>query len=64
MLYPSVTTPPFLQTARTYVKGYVNLHGFTLRFETTRLDRCGLETKKGHAWERVVTDANGMRSPA
>jgi ABC-type transport system substrate-binding protein len=39
MMYPSVTTLPFLQAARTYVKGYEQLHGFKIRFETTWLDK-------------------------
>jgi ABC-type transport system substrate-binding protein len=39
MLYQSVTTLPFLQAARTYVKGYENLHGFKIRFETTWLEK-------------------------
>jgi hypothetical protein len=39
MLFQSLTTLPFLQAARTYVKGYENLHGFKIRFETTWLDK-------------------------
>ncbi len=39
MMYPSVTTLPFLQAARTYVKGYEQLHGFKIRFETTWLEK-------------------------
>jgi hypothetical protein len=39
MLVTSVTTLPFLQAARTYVKGYEQLHGFKIRFETTWLDK-------------------------
>jgi ABC-type transport system substrate-binding protein len=39
MLYQSVTTLPFLQATRTYVKGYENLHGYKIRFETTWLDK-------------------------
>ena len=39
MYYPGVTTLPFIQAARTYVKGYENLHGHKIRFETTWLDR-------------------------
>ena len=35
----SVTTLPFLQAARTDVKGYEHLHGFKIRFETTWLDK-------------------------
>ena len=39
MLYPGVTTLPFIQAARVYVKGYENLHGHKVRFETTWLDK-------------------------
>jgi len=39
MLYQSVTTLPFLQAARAYVKGYENLHGYKIRFETVWLDK-------------------------
>jgi ABC-type transport system substrate-binding protein len=39
MMTTSVTTLPFLQAARTNVKGYEHLHGFKIRFETTWLDR-------------------------
>jgi peptide/nickel transport system substrate-binding protein len=39
MLYQSVTTLPFLQAARTSVRGYENLHGHKIRFETTWLDK-------------------------
>ncbi len=39
MLVTSVTSPPFLQAARTYMKGYEHLHGFKIHFETTWLDR-------------------------
>jgi peptide/nickel transport system substrate-binding protein len=39
MLYQSVTTLPFTQAARTYVKGYENLYGYKIRFETTWLDK-------------------------
>jgi ABC-type transport system substrate-binding protein len=39
MMYPSVTTLPFIQAQRTYVKGYESLHGFKIRFETTWLSR-------------------------
>jgi hypothetical protein len=38
-LYQSVTTLPFLQAARTSVRGYENLHGHKIRFETTWLDK-------------------------
>jgi ABC-type transport system substrate-binding protein len=38
MMVTSVTTLPFLQAARTNVKGYEQLHGFKIRFETTWLD--------------------------
>jgi hypothetical protein len=39
MLVTSVTSLPFLQAERTYVKGYEHLHGFKIRFETTWLDK-------------------------
>ncbi len=39
MLVTSVTSLPFLQAARTHVKGYEHLHGFKIRFETTWLDK-------------------------
>ena len=39
MMTTSVTSFAFLQAARTYVKGYENLHGYKLRFETTWLDK-------------------------
>jgi ABC-type transport system substrate-binding protein len=39
MLFQSLTTLPFLQAARSYVKGYENLHGHKIRFETTWLDK-------------------------
>jgi len=39
MLFQSVTTLPFSQAARTYVKGYENLYGYKIRFETTWLDK-------------------------
>jgi len=39
MIYPGVTTLPFLQAHRTYVKGYENLHGHKIRFETTWMDK-------------------------
>ena len=39
MIYPGVTTLPFLQAHRTYVKGYENLHGHKVRFETTWMDK-------------------------
>jgi ABC-type transport system substrate-binding protein len=39
MIYPGVTTLPFLQAHRAYVKGYENLHGHKVRFETTWLDK-------------------------
>jgi ABC-type transport system substrate-binding protein len=39
MLYQSVTTLPFLQAARAYVKGYDNLHGHKIRFETTWVEK-------------------------
>jgi hypothetical protein len=39
MMSTSVSSYGFLQAARTYVKGYENLHGYKLRFETTWLDK-------------------------
>jgi hypothetical protein len=33
MIYPSLTTLPFIQAARANVKGYEQLNGFTVRFE-------------------------------
>jgi len=39
MIYPGVTTLPFLQAHRTYVRGYENLHGHKIRFETTWMDK-------------------------
>lgn len=39
MYYPGVTTLPFTQAARSYVKGYENLHGHKIRFETTWLEK-------------------------
>ena len=39
MYYLSVSTLPFFQAARTYVKGYENLYGLKIRFETTWLDK-------------------------
>ena len=39
MMYPSVTTLPFIQAMRTHVKGYESLHGFKIRFETPWLDK-------------------------
>jgi ABC-type transport system substrate-binding protein len=39
MLFQSVTTLPFSQAARAYVKGYENLSGYKIRFETTWLEK-------------------------
>jgi ABC-type transport system substrate-binding protein len=39
MLTCGIASLPFLQAARTDVKGYVHLHGYKVRFETTWLDR-------------------------
>ena len=39
MLTTSVSSYAHLQAARTYGKGYENLHGYKLRFETTWLER-------------------------
>ncbi|MBI3326345.1 MAG: hypothetical protein HYZ81_06545 [Nitrospinae bacterium] len=35
----AATEEEYQQAARTYVKGYENLHGYKLRFETTWLDK-------------------------
>jgi hypothetical protein len=39
MITTSISSFGFLQAARGYVKGYENLHGYKLRFETTWLDK-------------------------
>jgi ABC-type transport system substrate-binding protein len=39
MLTCGIASLPFLQAARTDVKGYVHLHGYKVRFETTWLDK-------------------------
>ena len=39
MIYQSLTTLPFIQAARAQVKGYEQLNGFKVRFETMWLDR-------------------------
>jgi hypothetical protein len=39
MITTSISSFGFLQAARSYVKGYENLHGYKLRFETTWLDK-------------------------
>jgi ABC-type transport system substrate-binding protein len=39
MMLTSVASVPFLQAARTYVKGYEHLHGYKIRFETTWLEK-------------------------
>ena len=39
MITTSVSSYGHLQAARSYVKGYENLHGYKLRFETTWLDK-------------------------
>jgi ABC-type transport system substrate-binding protein len=39
MLVTSIASVPFLQAARTLVKGYEHLHGFKIRFETTWLEK-------------------------
>jgi hypothetical protein len=39
MLTTSVSSYAHLQAARSYVKGYENLHGSKLRFETTWMDK-------------------------
>jgi hypothetical protein len=38
MITTGISSFGFLQAARSYVKGYENLHGDKLRFETTWLD--------------------------
>ncbi len=39
MMTTGVVSFPFLQAARNDVKGYVHLHGYKIRFETTWLDK-------------------------
>jgi ABC-type transport system substrate-binding protein len=39
MMTCGIASLPFLQAARTDVKGYVHLHGYKIRFETTWLDK-------------------------
>jgi len=39
MVQMSVTTLPFIQAARDYVKGYVFERGLKIRFATTWLDK-------------------------
>jgi ABC-type oligopeptide transport system substrate-binding subunit len=39
MVQMSVTTLPFIQAARDYVKGYVYERGLKIRFATTWLDK-------------------------
>jgi ABC-type transport system substrate-binding protein len=39
MIYQSLTTLPFIQAARANVKGYEQLNGFKIRFETMWLER-------------------------
>jgi ABC-type transport system substrate-binding protein len=39
MMITSVASVPFLQAARTSVKGYEHLHGYKIRFETTWLEK-------------------------
>ena len=39
MMSTSVASFAFVQAARSYVKGYEQLHGYKLRFETTWLDK-------------------------
>jgi ABC-type transport system substrate-binding protein len=39
MLFQSITTLPFTQAAHTYVKGYTNLYGYKIIFETTWIDK-------------------------
>ena len=39
MMFPSVVTLPLLQAYRNQVKGYEPLHGFTVCFETTWIQK-------------------------
>ena len=39
MMTTGIVSFPFLQAARTNVKGYVHLHGYKIRFETTWLEK-------------------------
>jgi hypothetical protein len=39
MRLTSVASVPFLQAARTSVKGYEHLHGYKVRFKTTWLEK-------------------------
>ena len=39
MMTTGVASFPFLQAARSDVKGYVHMHGYKIRFETTWLDK-------------------------
>jgi hypothetical protein len=39
MMLTSVSSYGHLQAARSYVKGYENLHGYKLRFEPTWLEK-------------------------
>jgi peptide/nickel transport system substrate-binding protein len=39
MMTTGLVSFPFLQAARTHVKGYVHLHGYKIPFETTWLDK-------------------------
>jgi ABC-type transport system substrate-binding protein len=39
MMTCGIASLPFLQAARTEVKGYVHLHGYKVRFDTTWLDK-------------------------
>jgi peptide/nickel transport system substrate-binding protein len=39
MMITSVASVPFLQAARTSVKGYEHLHGYKIRFETTWMEK-------------------------
>ena len=39
MISTSVASFAFPQAARSYVKGYEQLHGYKIRFETTWLDK-------------------------
>jgi hypothetical protein len=39
MMTCGIASLPFWQAARTYAKGYVHLHGYKVRFETTWLEK-------------------------
>jgi hypothetical protein len=39
MMTTGVASFPFLQAVRSDVKGYIHMHGYKIRFETTWLDK-------------------------